>query len=86
MNRRRVEYPFCLTYNKIVADIRAARDKNGVYIPRERYAQDEAEKKVGRFMLKRIKCLEPFPSFIILSLKTLALQNLISGLRQLCVI
>ena len=29
----------------IYADLRAAREKNGVYIPHERFAQDEAEKK-----------------------------------------
>ncbi|KAL6138686.1 hypothetical protein ACLB2K_063965 [Fragaria x ananassa] len=28
-------------------DIRAAREKNGVYIPRERYVQEEAEKKAN---------------------------------------
>lgn len=27
-------------------DVRAAREKNGVYIPHERFLQDEAEKKV----------------------------------------
>lgn len=32
-------------YN-IQADVRAAREKNGVYIPHERFAQDEADKKV----------------------------------------
>uniref|UniRef100_A0A9I9CG39 Kinesin-like protein n=1 Tax=Cucumis melo TaxID=3656 RepID=A0A9I9CG39_CUCME len=34
-----------LEIERMKEDIRAARDKNGVYIPRERYAQDEAEKK-----------------------------------------
>lgn len=29
------------------SDIRAAREKNGVYIPHERFAQEEAEKKVA---------------------------------------
>lgn len=31
----------------INADVRAARDKNGVYIAHERYTQEEAEKKVS---------------------------------------
>lgn len=31
----------------IDADVQAAREKNGVYIPNERFAQDEAEKKVN---------------------------------------
>lgn len=31
---------------KTKADVRAAREKNGVYIPHERFALDEAEKKV----------------------------------------
>lgn len=35
----------------IDSDIRAAREKNGVYIPRERFAQEEAEKKVASFYL-----------------------------------
>lgn len=30
----------------INADVRAAREKNGVYIPHERFAREEAEKKV----------------------------------------
>lgn len=30
------------------SDIRAAREKNGVYIPHERFLQDEAEKKVHK--------------------------------------
>ncbi|KAJ0089052.1 hypothetical protein Patl1_31944 [Pistacia atlantica] len=34
-----------LEIEKMKQDVRAARDKNGVYIPHERYAQDEAEKK-----------------------------------------
>ena len=29
------------------ADVRAARDRNGIYIAQERYAQEEAEKKVN---------------------------------------
>lgn len=28
-------------------DVRAARDRNGIYIAQERYAQEEAEKKAG---------------------------------------
>lgn len=28
-------------------DVRAAREKNGVYVPHERFVQEEAEKKVG---------------------------------------
>ncbi|KAL6142066.1 hypothetical protein ACLB2K_060349 [Fragaria x ananassa] len=36
-------------------DIRAAREKNGVYIPRERYVQEEAEKKAN---VERIDKLE----------------------------
>lgn len=31
---------------KTNADVRAARDKNGVYIPHERFSREEAEKKV----------------------------------------
>ncbi|XP_044495874.1 kinesin-like protein KIN-5B [Mangifera indica] len=34
-----------LEIEKMKEDVRAARDKNGVYIPHERYAQEEAEKK-----------------------------------------
>lgn len=30
-------------------DIRAARDKNGVYIPQERFVLDEVEKKVDGY-------------------------------------
>ena len=37
-------------FNKIKADVRAAREKNGVYIPHERFAQDVAEKKVDSYI------------------------------------
>jgi hypothetical protein len=30
-------------------EVYAAREKNGIYLPRERYFQDEAEKKVINF-------------------------------------
>lgn len=29
------------------SEVYAAREKNGIYIPRDRYLQDEAEKKVS---------------------------------------
>ncbi|CAK9320007.1 unnamed protein product [Citrullus colocynthis] len=44
-----------LEIERMKEDIRAARDKNGVYIPRERYAQDESEKKAKS---ERIEQLE----------------------------
>lgn len=44
-----------LEIEKMKEDVRAARDKNGVYIPHERYAQDEAEKKAR---IERIEQLE----------------------------
>ncbi|KAF5750970.1 kinesin-related protein [Tripterygium wilfordii] len=34
-----------LEIEKMKEDVRAARDKNGVYIPQERYAKEEADKK-----------------------------------------
>lgn len=30
-----------------ITEVYAAREKNGIYLPRERYFQDEAEKKVN---------------------------------------
>jgi hypothetical protein len=30
----------------VFSEVFAAREKNGIYIPRERYLQEEAEKKV----------------------------------------
>ncbi|GLT38881.1 hypothetical protein SLA2020_130990 [Shorea laevis] len=44
-----------LEIEKMKEDVRAARDKNGVYIPHERYAQEEAEKKAR---IERIEQLE----------------------------
>lgn len=35
-----------LTFDWSSIDVRAAREKNGIYIPQERFLQDEAEKKV----------------------------------------
>ncbi|KAI3991527.1 hypothetical protein MKX01_017146 [Papaver californicum] len=40
---------------KIKQDVKAAREKNGVYIPHERFVQEEAEKKA---MLEKIEQLE----------------------------
>ncbi|KAL5740666.1 hypothetical protein ACOSP7_029548 [Xanthoceras sorbifolium] len=44
-----------LEIEKMKEDVRAARDKNGVYIPHERYVQDEAEKKAR---IEKIEQLE----------------------------
>lgn len=44
-----------LEMEKMKQDIRAAREKNGVYIPHERFLQDEAEKKAKN---ERIELLE----------------------------
>ncbi|GLT89628.1 hypothetical protein SLE2022_076050 [Rubroshorea leprosula] len=44
-----------LEIEKMKEDVRAARDKNGVYIPHERYAQEETEKKTR---IERIEQLE----------------------------
>lgn len=40
-------YKFYSTFLFCALDIRAAREKNGVYIPHERFVQDEEEKKVN---------------------------------------
>ncbi|KAL3825972.1 hypothetical protein ACJIZ3_022001 [Penstemon smallii] len=37
-------------------DIRAAREKNGVYIPHERFLQDEAEKKAKSERIEQLEC------------------------------
>ncbi|KAK2657957.1 hypothetical protein Ddye_011009 [Dipteronia dyeriana] len=44
-----------LEIERMKEDVRAARDKNGVYIPHERYTQDEAEKKAR---IEKIEQLE----------------------------
>ncbi|KAK2976567.1 hypothetical protein RJ640_024188, partial [Escallonia rubra] len=36
-------------------DVRAAREKNGVYIPHERYSQDEAEKKAKNEKIEKLE-------------------------------
>ncbi|CAM6127678.1 unnamed protein product [Calypogeia fissa] len=40
---------------KLKAEVYAAREKNGIYLPRERYFQDEAEKKA---MAERLEIME----------------------------
>ncbi|KMZ62966.1 Kinesin-related protein-like [Zostera marina] len=40
---------------RLKQDLKAAREKNGVYIPSDRFAQDEAEKKV---MIEKVEQLE----------------------------
>ncbi|XP_043713441.1 kinesin-like protein KIN-5B [Telopea speciosissima] len=44
-----------LEIERMKEDLRAAREKNGVYVPQERFAQDEAEKKA---MNEKIEQLE----------------------------
>lgn len=34
----------------VVLEVYAAREKNGIYIPRDRYLNEEAEKKVQCFL------------------------------------
>ena len=41
--------PLC--FNCFLPEVYAAREKNGVYIPKERYYQEESERKVGTFAL-----------------------------------
>lgn len=44
-----------LEIEKMKQDLRAAREKNGVYIPHERYAQDEAEKKLKSEKIEQLE-------------------------------
>ncbi|CAA3002993.1 kinesin KIN-5B [Olea europaea subsp. europaea] len=44
-----------LEMEKMKQDIRAAREKNGVYIPHERFLQDEAEKKAKTERIELLK-------------------------------
>ncbi|XP_071719982.1 kinesin-like protein KIN-5B [Rutidosis leptorrhynchoides] len=44
-----------LEIEKMKQDLRAAREKNGVYIPHERFAQDEAEKKMKNEKIEQLE-------------------------------
>nr|XP_043610457.1 kinesin-like protein KIN-5B [Erigeron canadensis] len=44
-----------LEIEKMKQDLRAAREKNGVYIPHERFAQDEAEKKLKNEKIEQLE-------------------------------
>ncbi|GAV62678.1 LOW QUALITY PROTEIN: Kinesin domain-containing protein/DAP_epimerase domain-containing protein [Cephalotus follicularis] len=44
-----------LEIEKMKEDVRAARDKNGVYIPHERFAQEEAEKKARTLKIEQLE-------------------------------
>ncbi|XAR68983.1 Plus-end-directed kinesin ATPase [Bertholletia excelsa] len=44
-----------LEIERMKQDVRAAREKNGVYIPYERYAQDEAEKKAKNEKIEQLE-------------------------------
>ncbi|XP_020087658.1 kinesin-like protein KIN-5B [Ananas comosus] len=46
-----------LEIEKLKQDVRAAREKNGVYIPQERFVQDEAEKKAMREKIEQLELL-----------------------------
>lgn len=41
---------------RLKQDVRAAREKNGVYLPRDRYVQEEAEKKAMSEKIDRMEC------------------------------
>ncbi|XP_024983935.1 kinesin-like protein KIN-5B [Cynara cardunculus var. scolymus] len=44
-----------LEIEKMKQDLRATREKNGVYIPNERFAQDEAEKKMKNEKIEQLE-------------------------------
>ncbi|KAK6942917.1 Diaminopimelate epimerase, DapF [Dillenia turbinata] len=44
-----------LELERMKQDVRAAREKNGVYIPQERYVQDEAEKKAKNEKISQLE-------------------------------
>ncbi|GMN35769.1 hypothetical protein TIFTF001_042281 [Ficus carica] len=44
-----------LEIEKMKDDVRAAREKNGVYVPHERFAQDEAEKKARNEKIEQLE-------------------------------
>ncbi|KAA8518861.1 hypothetical protein F0562_016365 [Nyssa sinensis] len=44
-----------LEIERMKQDVRAAREKNGVYIPHERFAQDEAEKKAKNEKIEQLE-------------------------------
>ncbi|XP_075103400.1 kinesin-like protein KIN-5B isoform X2 [Nicotiana tabacum] len=44
-----------LEFERMKQDIRAAREKNGVYIPHERFLQDEAEKKAKNEKIEQLE-------------------------------
>ncbi|KAB1224008.1 hypothetical protein CJ030_MR2G007944 [Morella rubra] len=44
-----------LEIEKMKQDVRAAREKNGVYIPHERFAREEAEKKVKNEKIEQLE-------------------------------
>ncbi|KAJ6842801.1 kinesin-like protein KIN-5B [Iris pallida] len=44
-----------LEMERMKQDVRAAREKNGVYIPHERFVQDEAEKTVMREKIRQLE-------------------------------
>jgi hypothetical protein len=41
-----------ITLSFFLSEVFAAREKNGIYIPRDRYLQEEAEKKVFCFSIE----------------------------------
>lgn len=45
-----------MIFSIMLSDVRAAREKNGIYISHERFVQEEAEKKVHdlKEIIKRI--------------------------------
>ncbi|CAA6661780.1 unnamed protein product [Spirodela intermedia] len=61
-----------LEIERMKQDVKAAREKNGVYVPHERFLQEEAEKKAMREKIERLE--------IDLDLKKKVASGFISGL------
>ncbi|XP_047976646.1 kinesin-like protein KIN-5D [Salvia hispanica] len=66
--------------DRLKQEVHAAREKNGIYVPKDRYLQDEAEKKV---MLEKIEHMEI--DIETKDKKLLELQDLYSSEQQLAV-
>lgn len=49
------DYIYCLTTVLYCLEVNAAREKNGVYIPKDRFLQDEAEKKAMSEKIERME-------------------------------
>ncbi|KAK8964039.1 125 kDa kinesin-related protein [Platanthera guangdongensis] len=58
MKKSAVMKDLCVEIDRLRQEVTAAREKNGIYIPRDHFKQEEAQKKVGMARAEKLESME----------------------------